>query len=122
MQRDHFSSFNQAKHSFKALLLLPTSFLKLPLPEIFSKLNLSFIRRIEYVEGHVSVKRSGEQGGLALILALRWKDTLFMLCYITAMTFNGNKIINNTIVRMIKMTMVTKGVILNFLSVAVSSN
>ena len=84
-------------------------------PEIFSKLNLLFIRRIEYAEAHVSVKRSGERGGLALILALRWKDTLFILCYITAMTFNGNKIINNT---MIKITMVTKGVILNFLSVA----
>ena len=84
----------------------------------FSKLNLSFIRRIEYAEAHVSVKRSGERGGLALILALRWKDTLFMLCYITAMTFNGNKIINNTMIMMLKMTMMTKGVILNFLSVA----
>ena len=91
-------------------------------PEIFSKLNLSFIRRIEYAEAHVSVKRTGERGGLALILALRWKDTLFMLCYVTTMTFNGNEIINNTMIIMIKMTMVTKGVILNFLSVAVSSN
>ena len=99
LQRDHFSSFNQANHSFEALLLLPTSFLKRPLftlaiwpigvfhlpsdaaPEIFSKLNLSFIRRIKYAEAHVSVKLNGEQEDLVLILGLRWKDTLHVMLY-----------------------------------------
>ena len=64
-------------------------------PDIFFKLNLSFIRRIKYAEAHVSVKRNGERWDLVLILGLRWKDTLFMLCYITAMTFGGKKIIKN---------------------------